>query len=233
MRKIAMSLALTLAPAALLAQVQARAQSQTSADAAVNAGPQTTASTSTSASVDAEIAVARKRGLPERPFRRRAAEGRAKGASEAQIALAMRSLRANLETAHEAMVRAGRTRPSDEETECGGYALERGYTSAQLEAVVRSAPSDRSLVVAFDVLASLQSRGVVSANAVARVSSMLAGRASDADISGLVRANSGATAAGAAHGTAGIGGSAAAGATKGGVSAGGAVTGTVKGVIKP
>jgi hypothetical protein len=235
MKKFAISVALVLTPAALLAQVQTRAQSQARADADVKAGSHTSASASTS--VDAEIAVARDRGLPERPMRRRAAEGRAKGASDAQIALAVRALRANLETAHETMVSAGRARPSDEETECGAYALERGYTSAQLEAVVRSAPSDRSLVVAFDVLARLQTRGVASARAVARVTSMLAERASDTEINALVNANAGA-ALGAGKGVGvGAAGNAAAGASagvgKGAASATGTVTGTVKGVIKP
>jgi hypothetical protein len=234
MKRIAISLALALVPATLLAQVQGRAQSQTRAEGEVKSGSHTSASTSTSA--EAEIAIARERGLPERPIRRRVAEGRAKGASEAQIAMAASALRANLETAHETMVRGGRARPSDEETECGAYALERGYTSAQLEAIIRSAPSDRSLVVAFDVLARLQAGGVASTQAVAKVSSMLVERATDTQITALVNANGGAAVGGSTLGV-GATGNAAAGAavtgTKGAAGATGTVTGTVKGVIKP
>lgn len=237
MKRITFTVALALTPAVLSAQTQARAQSQTRADAEVQSRP---ANASASATADAEIAIARERGLPERPMRRRAAEGRAKGASEPQLALALRSLRANLETAHETMVQAGRPHPTEEETERGGYVIENGYTSAQLEAVVESAPAERSLVVAFDVLTRLRERGVSSARAVAQVTSKLASRANDASLTALVSANSstsvgvgrgGATAGTATSGNAAVG--AAAGGTKAAAGATGTVTGTVKGVIKP
>ncbi|MEX2153948.1 MAG: hypothetical protein WD825_11465, partial [Gemmatimonadaceae bacterium] len=142
--------------------------------------------------------------------------------------------------AHEAMVRAGRTRPSDEETERGAYVLERGYTRAQIEAVVESAPSDRSLVVAFDVLTRLAARGVASANAVAQVRSKLESRAPDAQINALVGSSAtihvghGQAQGGAAAGTNAAVGAAASG-TKGAATATGAVSGAlgVGGVIKP
>jgi len=203
MNRIAFSLVLALTPTALFAQTSARVQSHTKADADVKTS---SAQASASTSVDAEIAVARERGLPTQPIRRRAAEARAKGRTEAHAAMAAGRMRANLEAAHEAMVRAGREQPRDEETERGAYALERGYTSAQVEAVARSAPSDRSLVVAFDVLSRLAARGVASANAVAQVQSRLETRATDAQISAT--------------------------AGKGAVSATGAVSGAVGTVIK-
>ena len=225
---------LTVAPMALFAQTSARASAHASSSTQASVG-RTEAGVNTSTSVDAEIEIARKRNLPERPIRRRAAEGRVKGATEAQVALAARQARLSLEAAHDAMVRAGRERPSDEEVERGCHMLARGYTEAQIEAVVKSAPSDRSLVVAFDVLSRLQERGVGTARALAEVTSKLDARADDTSISALAdarattRLGAGASqvaggAAGAARGTANVAGSAA--------SATGSVSGAVSGVLK-
>lgn len=226
-----------LVPAALAAQVTAgaSARSQTNADARL--GKSATVSATSSTSVDAEVAAARERGLPERPIRRRAAEGRAKGASEAQVAVSARRVRMNLQSAQEAMVRAGRARPSDEEVERGASAIERGYTRAHIEAVAKSAPSDRSLVVALDVLAQLSERGVPVGKALAQVQSKLESRASDTSISALVTSSTNANLGVGGPANAGVGANAAAGAassaTKGAASVTGAVTGSVKGVIKP
>jgi hypothetical protein len=237
MFKTAISL-IALVPAALAAQVSAggSAQSQTKVDARV--GKNTNAHVESSTSVDAELAAARARHLPERPIRRRVAEGRAKGASDMQLAASAHSMRANLESAAEAMVDAGRSRPSDDEIILGAYAMERGYTHAQLEAVARSAPSDRSLVVAFDVLARLQDRGLPVTRAVAQVQSKLESRASDASLDALVSANANANAgigasrvAGGTAATARAGGNAAAGAAASGASAGASATGAVSGAV--
>lgn len=231
MYRIAMIAAL-LSPALAAAQTTVGASSQTSAQVGVGQN-----NAQASSSVDAEIAIARRSGVPTQPIRRRAAEGRAKGATEAQVALAARRVRMNLETAHSAMIRAGRTRPSDQETEQGGCALESGYTSAQIEAVVKSAPSDRSLVVAFDVLTKLAARGVETGKALATVQSRLDARATDAQISALASGNGNAGAANGVGGSAAAGANAAVGAaatgTRGATSVTGGVTGTVGGVIKP
>jgi hypothetical protein len=233
MNRTAFSLVLALTPVALSAQTSASAQSHTKADAEVRTG---SAQVSGFTSVDAEVGVARERGLPTQPIRRRAAEARAKGRTEAEAAMAAGRVRANLEAAHEAMVRAGRKQPRDEETERGAYALERGYTSAQVEAVARSAPSDRSLVVAFDVLSRLAARGVTSTNAVAQVQTRLESRVPDAQISALASsgANAGVGVGRGVEGGAAAAGNAAAGATAGtgAVSATGAVSGAVGTVIK-
>jgi len=216
MFRIALSLAV-LAPGALMAQVAGSASARTDTKVEARAGDGAGASAQTSASIDAELKTARERDLPERPIRHRVAEGRAKGASEVQLAAAARRVRLHMEAAHEAMVAAGRRDPSDAEVERGAYAIERGYTKAQIEAVAKSAPSDRSLVVAFDVLARLSARGVPVANALTQVRTRLEARATDASIETLVRTNS---SAGVKPGAANA-------------AAGGTVTGAVKGVIKP
>src|SRR5687767_14199640 len=118
MYRIAM-IAAVVVPTLAAAQTTVSASSQASAQA--QAGK---SNAQASSSVEAEIAIARRSGLPVNPIRRRAAEGRAKGATEAQVALAARRVRMNLEAAHGAMVRAGRTRPSDQETEQGAAVIE-------------------------------------------------------------------------------------------------------------
>ena len=235
MLKNLMMLAVALTPAALTAQsVQAKGQARTSANATAG---ETSAQSATS--VDAEIAIARRKQLPEERIRRRVAEGRAKGASEAQLALAASRVRANLEAAHEAMVRAGRSQPSDDEVDRGAGAIERGYTSAEIEAVVKAAPSDRSLVTAFDVLTRLAARGVTTGKALAQVQSRLEARATDTELDALVNANAGGRAAVGTPGAAVGGkanaavGAAAAGAAGGAASATGTVSGKVGAVIKP
>jgi hypothetical protein len=120
MLKSALSL-MVLVPAVVAAQasVGASAQTQTSASAQVG---RSNASIESQTSVEGEIAIARAHRVPDRPIRRRAAEGRAKGASEAQMAASARTLRLELEAAYDAMVRAGRDHPSDGEVERGASA---------------------------------------------------------------------------------------------------------------
>jgi hypothetical protein len=221
---------IALAPAALAAQVAGSASARVQAGADAQVGKSVSASAASSTTVDAEIAVARERGLPERPIRRRVAEGRAKGASEEQVALAARRVRMNLETAHEAMVSAGRARPSDEEVERGASAMEHGYTPAQIEAIASAAAGDRSLVVAFDVLARLSERGVPTARALAEVQSKLEPRATDTAIDALVTSGAG---VGAKRSGASVGANAAAGAATSVKAGAASVTGAVKGVVRP
>ena len=186
------------------------------------------------------------------------AEGQAKGASDAQVAAASSRTLVQLEGAFDAMVRGGHANPSDAEVSRGASLLARGYTSVQLEAVARKAPSDRSLTVAFDALSALQANGVSATSAVVQLEGQLAAHATDAQLRGLttsVAATAGVTGAlgvgsvagstaGSAAGSAatqGVAGSAAAGAgaaatgalgtAAGGVHATGGVTGAVGGVL--
>lgn len=211
-------------------------------------GSQTTASNAgtralsadAQAKVDANIRAAHERKLPEEPIRQRVAEGQAKGASDAQIAAASGRTLVDMQSAFEAMVHGGHTSPSDAEVSRGASLIARGYSTVQLEGVARNAGSDRSLTTAFDVLTSLQARGVSNANALAQVESQLAAHASDAQIgalatnananAGLNGALGGSQGSGAAsatgNATAGVAGSAAAGA---GAAASGAVSGATSG----
>lgn len=246
MKKIALAAALVVTPALAHAQSSAQSSAQVGAKAEVSAQATTPRlSADAQAKVDANVAAAHEKQLPEQPIRQRVAEGQAKGASEAQIVAASRSALLELQTSHDALVSAGRTQPSNEEVSRGASLIARGYTSAQLEAVARRAPADRSLAVAFDALTSLQAQGVTTANAVAQLEGKLASRASDAELRGLsanaaagAQANGalnvGRTVGGVAGGVAGsASGSAAAGATGAGSAAGaaGGVTGGVTGAV--
>ena len=276
MKKITLAASLLVAPAITQAQASVQAQSQTTVSTSASASPakrataaQVSSATSSSTSlsgtrehqlsadaqsrIDADLHVARERKLPEEPIRQRVAEGQAKGAGDAQIVAASGRTLVDLQSAFDAMVRGGHRSPGDAEVSRGASLLARGYTSVQIEGVARKAPSDRSLVVAFDALTSLQARGVATTNAVAQIEGQLAARATDAQLlglatsvgatggsrgsnttgsaSGTVTAGvAGSTAAGAGAAATGAMGAAASGATTG-VSATGGVTGAVSGVL--
>ncbi len=188
------------------------------------------------ARLDVMYSDARARDLPTEPMRRRVSEGEAKGASETTILTSVGHLKANLEASHQAMVSSGRRNPAPEETSRGASAMERGVTKVQIEQIARSAPNDRSLVVAFDVLTQLAARGVPVARAVAQVQGKLDARATDRAISALVPPATGQAGAGAtvrAGAGAGVG-TAVGGARPTGWPTGvtGAVAGTVTGVVK-
>jgi len=225
MKKLTLAATLVLAPTAMFAQASVQAESKTNvhATSAAQAGSERKLSAEAQGTVDANIRVARERKLPEEPIRQRVAEGQAKGASDAQIAAASGKTLLDLQNSFDAMVRGGRANPSDAEVARGAQLIARGYTSTQLEAVTKQAPSDRSLVVAFETLTALQARGASTANAVAQIESKLAARASDVQLRDLA-AN--ANAAAGVNGALNSGGApaAAAGATAG-------VAGAVGGVL--
>jgi hypothetical protein len=243
MRKITVAAALVIAPVIAQAQTSVQAQSQASVSAEARAPRnETRLSAESQSRVEANVRAARERKLPEQPIRNRVAEGQAKGASEAQIVAASGRTLMDMQTSFDAMVRGGHAQPSETEVTRGSQLLARGYTSADIEAVARKAPSDRSLVVAFETLTSLQARGVPTARAVAQVENKLSARASDLDLRGLaVNANAAAgmtsAVSGAPNGAAGSAaagaGAAATGAVGSATSAGvtGHVTGAVSGAL--
>ncbi|MDB4899257.1 MAG: hypothetical protein JWN53_1065 [Gemmatimonadetes bacterium] len=234
MKKITLAVAVMLVAAPLIARAQsARGSVNVESHARVDASSQpssqeseprrTTLSADGQAKVDANLRAARARHLPEQPIRERVAEGSAKGASEVQIVAASGRALAELQASSDAMARAGRTTPSGEETTRGAQLLARGYTIGQLEAVARRAPSDRSLVVAFETLASLQARGVSTTRAATQVESTLGARATDAQLHDLAINGGAATQVDGA-----FGGGRTAGSVSGGAAAG--IAGAANGV---
>jgi hypothetical protein len=229
MKKVTLVAALVLAPTLAHAQSGAnvQVQSQTQVEASAKSRGESRLSTGSQAKVDADVRAAHGRRLPEEPIRRRVAEGEAKGASEAQIVAASGRALAELETAQDAMIAAGRRNPSNAEVTYGAQLVARGYTRAQLEEVAHHAPADRSLVVAFETLASMRAHGASSTEAVAQVESKLESRASDAEMRSLAtNVTAGSQMEGHStlnagdHGQHGVAGSAAAGAGVAGAATG-------------
>jgi len=206
MKTTTVSFMMVLVPAALCAQVsgqaQAGSQAQASGQAQVDASAEFKApsgfSAEASAKLEAMYAEAREHHVPRRAIARRVEEGRAKGASEAVIIASAAKVKANLEATQDAMVSAGRAHPSDEECERGASAMERGVTKAQIRAIAKSTQGDRSLVVAFDVLAKLTLNGVPGDQAVAQVQAKVSAGASDASLTSLVTAAAASNSANAA-----------------------------------
>lgn len=183
MRRTLMTTALLLLPAALVAQdsTRAAAQAQSRTEASLMSG----FSAEGRAKLEAMFVQARDQKLPTEAMRGRIAEGQAKGAAEASIVAEVGKTMNQLETAHAALVKAGRTEPSDDEVTHGASVIARGASAAQLEAVAAKAPPGRPLAVAFEVLSDLAAKGLPVDQALAQVSGKLAAGASDRQLMDL------------------------------------------------
>jgi hypothetical protein len=212
MRTTTMTIMMTVVPSLLAAQSSAT-------------GPSPMQGFSAAGRVQAEatLQAARDRGLPEQPLYAVMLEGQAKGATEAQILGAEQQTLARLELAQEAIVRAGRTEPTDAEVARGAGLLAQGMTSAELSAVVEGVPSSKSLVLTFDAVAS------GGADAVAGVGSTVGAV-------GSVGASASAGAGGSSGNSVDVSGAGALGVTGSGAAgslsaAGGATAGVSGGVL--
>jgi len=237
-----LTFAIVCAPAALIAQ-QATGTATATTSTQTNVAIPASYSAQAHAIIEAAFKRAEQKKLPDQAMRARMAEGQAKGASDAQVAAAVQRAEARLEASQSAMIRAGRKNPTPQEVNSGEQAMARGASEAQVEVVAKHAPSDRSLVVAFDVLSKLQAEGKPVDQAIAQITAKLDARATD---DALVSLTSNASAAGAAnaHGnnpnaspaaaaagsaSAGVG-AAVNGAGNAAAGVGAAVSGAVKGV---
>lgn len=242
MKVATLTITIALVPGMLAAQ-----QASTSASASVNAQANVTVpanySADAKAKIDAAFQAARAKKLPDQSMRQRMAEGQAKAASDAQVADAVAQTETRLEASQSAMVRAGRANPQPDEITAGAQAIERGATDAQVEALAKHAPADRSLTVAFDVLSKLEANGQPVDKALAAIQTKLDASASDdvlASLAAGLDANAAGQANGAANGApngaaAGATGSATAGvnaAAKGAAGAAAGVAGSVTGAVK-
>lgn len=253
MRSTVVTLAMTFTPALLFAQASTTTTTSARAGATVDSprahavvGVQASAGTDGEfqapsdfsardrANLEATFRRARAEHVPEQPLRERVAEGQTKGASAEQIVVATAMLETRLAASQNAMIRAGHAHPSDAEIERGAAAEEAGYTSAQIEAVARRTPPDRSLLVPLDVLAKLAARGVPTGQAVTQVESRLDARASDDALTSLLGSGDADASAASKAGTGAAAGVGAAGNAAAGVNAAhgaGAVTGAVTGSV--
>jgi hypothetical protein len=151
-------LILILLPASIGAQERGEAAAQAAAEARIAAALETAA--------EAQI--------PASLLERKMQEGRAKGVSEAGIAVAVEAQLGGLLRAQEALARAGADVVTEGELLLTADALQLGVSQEALMAVRSEAPQDRRLV-ATAVLASLVQLGLASDQALARVSTALQG----------------------------------------------------------
>lgn len=129
---------------------------------------------------------ARRKGLPTRPISDRLVDGKSRGKPEPELVAEAAGVVQRLETASRALTHAGRERLDATEIALGASILDRGATSAQLESVIRTAPANRPLTVALDVVVRLADRGLPIDAALAQVSGKLVSKASDGQIRALV-----------------------------------------------
>ena len=247
MTKFILGVALSLAPAALVAQASAstgvragvgitteRASANANTDAAARAHAATDSanpaelSAAGRARLEATFRQARAKHLPEQPMKDRLAEVRARAASETEIITDVQAVEARLEASQQAMIRAGHRNETDGEIAAGARAMEHGFQEGQLTAVARHSAPNRDLTVAFDALGRLAAGGMRIAEAMATVQAKLDANAADDAISSLTAKTAiGASGSAGTNAAAGVNGTAGAA----GASVGGAVTGTLGGVL--
>jgi hypothetical protein len=197
MRQLTLTLALALSPMLAAAQASAGAQGEARARADVSLQRRDETripegfSVETRARLEAMVEAAKKKNLPTEPMTDVMAEGQAKGASEAQIVAASATTMGQLEASLQALIQGGRERPSDAEVQRGAAAIARGATSVQLEALVRRAPSERRLEVAFEVLTELAARGVPVDRALLAVGGNLSAGATDGQLVSILASGNG------------------------------------------
>lgn len=128
------------------------------------------------------IRTARADRLPADAIESRSLKFAARGIAPDDIARAADEQLSRMRSARDLLHRARTQAPSGDEIEAGAEALREGVDGSAVSKLAQSAPSGRSLAVPLYVIGSLVSRGLPSDEALARVQTKLAARASDADI---------------------------------------------------
>lgn len=128
------------------------------------------------------IRTARADRLPADAIESRSLKFAARGIAPDDIARAADEQLSRMRSARDMLHGARPQAPSGDEIEAGAEALREGVDGSAVSKLAQSAPSGRSLAVPLYVIGSLVSRGLPSDEALARVQSKLAARASDADI---------------------------------------------------
>jgi hypothetical protein len=189
MRAAVLTTALICVPAIVAAQqgsASTQAQASAKASAQTSVTVPSTYSADSRAKIEAAFQAARSKSLPDQPLQQLLAEAQAKGASEAQVVAAVQGVEGLLEASQAAMIHAGRPQPQQSEIVAGAHAMERGASPAQVESLIKHAPADRSLAVAFTVLAKLEATGEPVDNAIAKIGAKLDAGASDDAVASLV-----------------------------------------------
>lgn len=175
MRVLAMLFMIAAVPAAAAAQ-SASDSTTSSADVGV--------STSATIGIQSLRQEARDSQVPEQAVANVIAEGRAKGATNAQLLATGHATIQQLAAAKQAIVSAGRAHPSDGEIQQAATLMAQGATSAQVQVLAAQASADHSLMVAFSTVAALAARGESMPDAMAQVGSRLSAGLPDTNLAG-------------------------------------------------
>jgi hypothetical protein len=135
------------------------------------------------------IDAARADHLPSDALANRSLKFAARGIDPQNIAHAATDQLTRLRSARDILRSARPASPDSDEIEAGAEALRQGVQGSDVARLAQSAPSGRSLAVPLYVIGSLVSRGLPSDQALQRVQTKLAARASDADIEASGRAS--------------------------------------------
>ena len=133
----------------------------------------------------AKIAEARARELPAQALENRALKFAAKGIAPSDIERSVSEQADRMGKAKDVLEGARGKKASGEEIEAAAEALRQGVDGKAVNALARSAPSGRSLVMPLYVIGSLVDRGLPSDAALQRVQEKLTARASDAELERL------------------------------------------------
>src|SRR5688500_13831717 len=120
---------------------------------------------------------ARAAGLPWEPLYSKAEEGVLKGADDARIVAAVRTLLSRLAEARGALGAA----PSDAEVVAGASALHAGVPASTLRRLRETQPAAMSLAMPLVVMADLITRGVPAETAATSVGALVSRHAADTD----------------------------------------------------
>jgi hypothetical protein len=242
-----LTLTALVATPALAGAQQSEASAEARAEARVEVGAQawgegggearSDGQQNAAASAEAVLEATLAAGLPDQPVRRTIAEGRAKGATEAQVTKAAVTTHARLLLARTSLEGAGERRASHAEIALGAEALLNGAGRGDLERIRDAAPAQRSLEASLQALVAMQAQDTSALDASMQIATRLAGGANDSAIAALagVASGLGGSAQAATGGALGVTGSAAGAASTTGstVGAGIGVAGAVGGRIKP
>ena len=196
MKSTLITVVLTAVPALLAAQATGSAGGEVQGKINVPA----TYSAESKTKIEAAFSAAHAKNLPDQLLRDRLTEAQAKNASEADVVTSIEKFETQLEASNDALVQAGRQTPSPDEISAAAAAIDHGVTAAQIAALAKQAPADRSLSVAFATLNKLAARGNPIDQALASVQAKLEAKATDDAIATLAAdaANAAAPAAPAA-----------------------------------
>jgi pilus assembly protein FimV len=181
MKATLVTVVLTAMPALLAAQ----ATGTSNGEVQTKVNVPSTYSSESRTKIETAFSAAHTKNLPDQILRDRLTEAQASNAAEADVVASIQKLESQLEVTQQALVQAGHQTPTADEVTSAATAMGHGLTAAQISALAKEAPADRSLVVSFNTLNKLAARGQPIDQALASVQAKLEAKATDDAIATL------------------------------------------------